>query len=191
MKFKIISFHSSPLDRQVSEAVRIARTGAEKILNCKGEFNRCQLPRMIAVDTRDLPTLGETEGTVGAQEGQEGAHNLGSIQSREEKKRLRKDKLKDLLRWGEGDPDPRWYDDVLSEGDEDLVDMLDELCEKALEDNTAAREVVEETKKVQTVMTEWFTTTGTRKGKKKTPKEKEPCHAKGHFDFSVLNVQGS
>ena len=36
-KFKIISFHNTPLDRQVSEAVRIARTGAEKILNCKGE----------------------------------------------------------------------------------------------------------------------------------------------------------
>ena len=47
------------MDRQVSEAVRIARTGAEKILNCKGEYNRCQLPRMMMVDTRAIPTLGE------------------------------------------------------------------------------------------------------------------------------------
>ena len=67
-KFKIISFHLSPLDRQIAEAVRIARTGGERILNSKGEFNRCELPRIVTVDTREAPTLGDTPPTTVDQE---------------------------------------------------------------------------------------------------------------------------
>ena len=46
--FKIISFFSSPLERQVGEAVRILRTGASKILKGKSMFNRSSIPRIIA-----------------------------------------------------------------------------------------------------------------------------------------------
>ena len=44
--FKILNFFSSALERQVAEAVRILKTGAERILNSRGEFNRCSLPRI-------------------------------------------------------------------------------------------------------------------------------------------------
>ena len=69
-KFTIISFHYSALDRQISEAVRISRTGGERILNSKGEFNRCEIPRIIAVDTREEPNLGDlvTTGDEGSEE---------------------------------------------------------------------------------------------------------------------------
>ena len=59
-KFKIISFHFSALDRQIAEAVRISRTGAEKILNSKGQYNRCQVPRIVMVDTREVLNFGDT-----------------------------------------------------------------------------------------------------------------------------------
>merc|ERR1712030_284253 len=65
-KFKIISFHVSALDRQIAEAVRISRTGAEKILNSKGEYNRCQVPRIVMVDTREIQFLGDTPSTASA-----------------------------------------------------------------------------------------------------------------------------
>ena len=60
-QFKILSFFSSPLERQVGEAVRILRTGAEQILNSKSENNRCKIPRIIAKDGREEMTLGDKE----------------------------------------------------------------------------------------------------------------------------------
>ena len=45
--FKVISHHRTALSRQVKEAVRIRRRGGSgNILNSKGEFNRCYIPRM-------------------------------------------------------------------------------------------------------------------------------------------------
>jgi hypothetical protein len=44
-KFKIISFFSDPLNRQISEAVRIEQRG-DLLLNSKSEFNRCRVPRL-------------------------------------------------------------------------------------------------------------------------------------------------
>merc|ERR1712030_214445 len=38
--FKILKFFGAPLERQVGEAVRIARTGANTILNSKSVYNR-------------------------------------------------------------------------------------------------------------------------------------------------------
>merc|ERR1712082_139601 len=68
-KFRIISFHNSALDRQISEAVRISRTGGEKILNSRGEFNRCELVRIVAKETQEVPFLGDTEApTEGAED---------------------------------------------------------------------------------------------------------------------------
>ena len=46
--FKVVSNHKTALGRQIKEAVRIRRRGgAGSILNSKGEFNRCHIPRLI------------------------------------------------------------------------------------------------------------------------------------------------
>ena len=36
----------------MSEAVRIERTGAQRVLNSKAGYNRARLPRMVAEDNR-------------------------------------------------------------------------------------------------------------------------------------------
>ena len=44
---KVVKFFRTPLARQVAEAVRIRRRGGEgAILNSKGEFSRCIIPRL-------------------------------------------------------------------------------------------------------------------------------------------------
>ena len=46
--FKVIGHHKTALNRQIKEAVRIRRRGgANQILNSKGEFNRCYIPRLV------------------------------------------------------------------------------------------------------------------------------------------------
>ena len=46
--FKLVSSHKTALGRQVREAIRIKRRGgAANILNSKGEFNRCHIPRLV------------------------------------------------------------------------------------------------------------------------------------------------
>ena len=60
-KFEIIAFFNSPLERQVAEAVRIARTGGERILNSKVDYKRCKSPRIIALDTQEVKNLGDRE----------------------------------------------------------------------------------------------------------------------------------
>ena len=55
--FKIVSFFSSALERQVGEAVRIVQTGASQIMNSKSVYNRSSLPRIIAKDTVDEMNL--------------------------------------------------------------------------------------------------------------------------------------
>ena len=45
--FKVVKFHRTALARQVAEAVRIRRRGGEgAVLNSKGEFSRCHIPRL-------------------------------------------------------------------------------------------------------------------------------------------------
>ena len=61
--FEILSFHNSPLERQVGEALRILRTGAEQILNSKSMFNRISLPRINAKDVKEEVTLGDRRGS--------------------------------------------------------------------------------------------------------------------------------
>ena len=47
-QFKMVSSHRSALSRQVREAVRIRRRGGMgSILNSKGEFSRCYIPRLV------------------------------------------------------------------------------------------------------------------------------------------------
>ena len=50
---------------KVSEAVRIGRTGAERILNSKGVYSRCSLPRIVPVDTSDDDNLGDKPSLMG------------------------------------------------------------------------------------------------------------------------------
>ena len=57
--FEIIKFFTSPLERQVGEAVRIEKTGAHQILNSKSMFNRSGLPRIITKDITELTNLGD------------------------------------------------------------------------------------------------------------------------------------
>ena len=43
---KVVGYHSTALSRQVGEAVRIGRRGADSLLNSKSEFNRCSIVRL-------------------------------------------------------------------------------------------------------------------------------------------------
>ena len=46
--FKVISYHRTPLNRQIKEAIRIRRRGgATEILNSRSEYNRCHIPRLV------------------------------------------------------------------------------------------------------------------------------------------------
>ena len=91
--FKIINFFSSPLDRQVAEAVRILHTGATRILNSKGMFNRCSLPRIVVQDVPEETTLGDSEGEKDVQPEPEAAPVMS-------KKQARLSNMRDLENWG-------------------------------------------------------------------------------------------
>ena len=46
--FKVISYHKTPLNRQIKEAIIIRRRGGTpEILNSHSEFNRCHIPRLV------------------------------------------------------------------------------------------------------------------------------------------------
>ena len=57
---EVVGQFRTPLERQVSEAVRIERTGATRILNSKAEYSRSSLPRIRSVDTEVETTLGDS-----------------------------------------------------------------------------------------------------------------------------------
>ena len=46
------------------------------------------------------------------------------------KKELRKEKLRDLLRWGEVGLEEDYDEDILTDGDLDLIDVMEDLCHK-------------------------------------------------------------
>ena len=60
-KVEVIGYYASALERQVSEGVRISRTGASKILNSKSVYSRNRLPRIVTVDVPEVETLDDTE----------------------------------------------------------------------------------------------------------------------------------
>ena len=46
--FKVISYHKTPLNRQIKEVIMIRRRGGTtEILNSRSEFNRCHIPRLV------------------------------------------------------------------------------------------------------------------------------------------------
>ena len=59
---RAVSFHRSALSRQAAEAVRIRRRGGEgSILNSKGEFNRCFIPRLMIMEEDNLEEIRKIE----------------------------------------------------------------------------------------------------------------------------------
>ena len=102
-KFEILGFFNSPLERQVAEAVRIARTGGEKILNSRGEYNRCKLPRIIALDDQEVRNLGDMEPGEEQAELREGDKSEDVL--KDQKRSKKKEKFRDLMRWGK----KRWF----------------------------------------------------------------------------------
>ena len=51
---KVIKFYKTPLARQIAESVRIRRRGGEgAILNSKGEYSRCHIPRLVIEDEEE------------------------------------------------------------------------------------------------------------------------------------------
>ena len=49
-EFKVLSSHRTALRRQIAEAVEIRRQGEACLLNSKGMYNRCSLPRLVVED---------------------------------------------------------------------------------------------------------------------------------------------
>ena len=60
----MIGHFKTALERQVSESVRIERTGAVRILNSKMEYSRSTLPRIKSVDVEPELTLGDSDRVV-------------------------------------------------------------------------------------------------------------------------------
>ena len=59
---RAVSYHRSALSRQAAEAVRIMRRGGEgAILNSRGEFNRCFIPRLMLIEEDKLKELEEMD----------------------------------------------------------------------------------------------------------------------------------
>ena len=55
---RVVQFHKSALQRQAGEAVRIQlRGGAGSVLNSRGEFNRCYVPRLRVEEEKVIKEL--------------------------------------------------------------------------------------------------------------------------------------
>ena len=173
--FKILSFYSSPLERQVGEAVRVMRTGAAQILNSKGVYNTCSLPRIVAQDSKETNTLGDMGVTTEEEGGEVG--DLEPVQALEPKlsrREVRNCQLRDLEEWGNTPAEVDVHDaqgegyvvdddilgdgvkdvddlDILSEGDDSLIECLDDLFKssryEAATIQTSKKKTKDETKK--------------------------------------------
>ena len=121
-RLKIVSSFSDPLTRQLAEAVRIERRGAD-ILNSKSEFSRCRIPRLrldmeewqkskkkVSTTPEEASTVKEP--TVGEEDDQTLMEDLDHLEleaRRMEKKRKgdiqekrpKRRKLDKLVGWGE------------------------------------------------------------------------------------------
>lgn len=119
--FKIISFFSSPLERQVAEAIRIERTGAERILNSKGMFNRSKMVRIVARDTEEETTLGDR-----LEQDMEEAVDMTEVATpKMSKKALRLARMKDTLNWGQNKASESVEDDNVEAQDSDDEDVVE------------------------------------------------------------------
>ena len=53
-RMKVLKYHRSACERQVSESMEIKKNSRHHILNSKGEYNRCALPRLgLKIGTKE------------------------------------------------------------------------------------------------------------------------------------------
>ena len=61
-RMKVLQYHSTAFERQVSESIKIRNNAKHHILNSKGEYNRCALPRLgLKMGTREYSKAKEEE----------------------------------------------------------------------------------------------------------------------------------
>ena len=61
-RMKVLKYHKSAFERQVSESIKIRNNSRHNILNSKGEYNRCALPRLgLKIGTREFSKAKEDE----------------------------------------------------------------------------------------------------------------------------------
>ena len=61
-RMKILKYHKSAFERQVNESIKIKANSRHHILNSKGEFNRCALPRLgLKIGIREYSKAQEEE----------------------------------------------------------------------------------------------------------------------------------
>ena len=95
--------------------MRIKRTGATKILNSKSEYSRCKIPRLVAEDTEVEKNLGDMEEELEDEVFWEMETEI--MNPREARRKARKEKVKDLLNWGQ-------EEDSLTKDELDTVEAL-------------------------------------------------------------------
>jgi hypothetical protein len=61
-RMKVLQYHKSAFERQISESIKIKNNKKHKILNSKGEYNRCALPRLgLKIGTKEFNVAKEKE----------------------------------------------------------------------------------------------------------------------------------
>ena len=61
-RMKVLQYPRSAFERQVAESIKIQRNTNHHILNSKGEYNRCALPRLgLKIGTREYSKAKESE----------------------------------------------------------------------------------------------------------------------------------
>ena len=91
---KVVQKHMSAFKRQVNEAVLIQlNEGRETLLNSKGEYNRCSLPRLtVKLGERELIEL-EDEVEIGKNRGKKKREKDREAEQPESKRRKKKQKM--------------------------------------------------------------------------------------------------
>ena len=101
-EIKVVKFHKSALEKQVHEAVLVSKKKTESnyvVLNSKGIYNRCRLPRwIIANGDQPYNELAGTESNTGELSELEKVRNEKILRKAE-----KKSKMKNNLKWGEYD----------------------------------------------------------------------------------------
>ena len=130
--FNILGFFRTPLERQVAEGVRIARTGATRLLNSKAVYSRCPLPR-LSIDKEEVEeNLGDVQKTMEDDDDDEvfedeSVERMIMTGSRLEKtmaRQKKRNKTRDLLCWGEWEAEDQVGDQEERETWDDLLGFL-------------------------------------------------------------------
>ena len=61
LKMEVVEGHRSPLNRQIHEGVEIETNAADVIMNSKGEWGHCKIPRVV-IEVGDTVEEDETNG---------------------------------------------------------------------------------------------------------------------------------